>query len=273
MTGPCISVLGIVITDVVVVQCLTNGIWVAFESVHSAGRIEYVAGFLSALKLGVNKLSSYYKSLKPDGNSPLESRYFPSITAYRPEVGDKLVDFEYVGYLENDVDCITLRARTRAEPTSDIVVKFVDQYGADAHELLANEGLAPKLLYFGPPHLSEEQPSYHGLSMVVMQYIDGQTLATAKLNPEMTAGVQSGVNRALKLLHSGGLVFGDLRPPNIIVTETGEVKLIDFNWAGPKGQVKYPCLLSMDIRWPDGVVALAKIEDVHDLEMFKRLFP
>ena len=57
-----------------------------------------------------------------------------------------------------------------------------------------------------------------------------------------------------------------------MVKKTGEVKLIDFNWAGEQGQVKYPYLISKDIDWPGGVEALAIIETDHDLEMSKRLF-
>ena len=68
--------------------------------------------------------------------------------------------------------------------------------------------------------------------MVVMEYIDGVTLAVAKkdLDEETMKRVQSEVRRALKLLREHGFVFGDLRLPNIMVTKDGEVmiKLIDL---------------------------------------------
>ena len=256
-----------------VVQRLTDCIWVGLDSVHNEPHIKYVTRFFSALKLGVNKLGSYYKSVKPDDTSALESRYFPSITSYRND--DGLVDFEYLGYLEDRSDCVTLRARTRAKSSSVIVVKFVDRYGDRAHHLLADEGLAPKLLYYGSPHVTEEQPSYHHLFMVVMDYIEGPTLAKAKAVMDDRAKVvaRSEIRRALDLLHNAGLVFGDLRSPNIMVKiTTGEVKLIDFNWAGVEGQVTYPYLISKDIPWPEGVEALKTIECVHDLQMFHKLF-
>ena len=266
-------VLGLVITDVVVAQRLTDCIWLGLDSVHSEPHIENVTRVFSALKLGVKKLDSYYKSLKPDDSPPLESRYFPSITSYRGV--DGLVDFEYIGYLENCLGCVTLRARTRGESSSNIVVKFVHRYGDTAHRILADAGLAPKLLYYGSPHFTEGQPSYHNLSMVVMDYIEGPTLATARevIDDKAEGVARSEVRRALDLLHSAGLVFGDVRPPNIKVNiTTGEVKLIDFDWAGVEGKVKYPYLISMDIPWPEGVKALATIECVHDNEMFKTLF-
>jgi len=216
----------------------------------------------------------YYKNLKPSGPLPLDSRYFPSITAYTGTDGDGLVNFKYVGYLENGPDCVTLRARTCAEPAKDIVVKFVECYGDRAHHLLVDEGLAPKLWYYGPPGVREGQPSYHSLFMVVMEYIEGQTFATVKadMDQDAIARVRSGVERALGLLHKGGYVFGDLRSSNIMVEKTGEVKLIDFDWAGVQGQVKYPYLMSSDIQWPEGVELLKFIKEDHDQVMFNKLF-
>jgi serine/threonine protein kinase len=72
-------------------------------------------------------------------------------------------------------------------------------------------------------------------------------------------------------LHSNGLVFGDLRLPNTMITKANEVRLIDFNWAGEEGQTKYPYLISPGIDWPAGVEALAVIEKGHDLEMLNKL--
>jgi serine/threonine protein kinase len=131
------------------------------------------------------------------------------------------INFKYVGFLENCPDCITLRARTNTDPAQDIVVKFVDRYGERAHRLLANEGLAPKLLFCGSPRLDDEQPSYQPISMVVMEYVDGDTLAVGSksMSEESVETVRSDVRRALKLLHSHGLVFGDLRPPNVMITK------------------------------------------------------
>ena len=210
--------------------------------------------------------------MQPTGDLPADSRYFPSITTYRHD--DKLINFEYVGFLENCPDCTTLHARRTTEPAQDIVVKFVDRYGERAHRLLADVGLAPKLFFCGSPCLRDEDPSYWSLSMVIMEYIDGKTLAQVKeeMNAQMKEKVRLGLKRALDLLHDKGLVFGDLRPPNVMVTKAHEVKLIDFNWAGEKGQAKYPYLISPGVDWPEGVKALAVMEANHDLEMLSKLF-
>jgi serine/threonine protein kinase len=205
-------------------------------------------------------------------DSPSGSRYFPSITTYRQ--GNEFIDFEYVGFLENCPDCTTLRARTTAEPAQDIVVKFIEPYGERAHRILATKGLAPKLFFCGSPCLSDEQPSYRSLSMVVMEYIDGKTLTQVKMNAQTTEKVRLELWRALDLLHDRGLVFGDLRPPNVMITKEHKVKLIDFNWAGEEGQARYPSpsLISSDIKWAAGVEALGVIKKDHDMEMLDRLF-
>ena len=227
-----------------IVQRLTDYIWVGLGSVLNELHITHVARTFYALKASLKKLDSYYESLHPSSNLPADSRYFPSITAYRPHSGGH-VKFEYVGFLENTPDCITLRARTRTIPAQDIVVKFVDRYGQRAHQLLADEDLAPELLYYGSPRFDDDEPSYQSISMVVMEYVDGDTFAVAKrkMSEESVKKVQSTVRHALDLLHSRGLVFGDLRPLNVMITKDGEVKLIHFNWAGEDGQATYPSLV------------------------------
>ena len=255
-----------------IVQRLTDYVWVGLDSVLYESHLTHIARIFYALKTNLERLKLYYEKVQPTGDFPVGSRYFPSITAYRH--GDKVITFKYVGFLENCPDCITLRARTNTEPTQDIVVKFVDRYGEKAHRLLAAEGLAPKVLFFGSPHLEDEQPSYRSISMVVMEFIDGVTLDKAKpsLNKETTEIVRFEVEKALKVLHSEGLVFGDLRSPNIMVTKAKQVKLIDFDWAGVEGQTKYPFLISQVIDWPEGVKPLAVLQRSHDLVMFNRMF-
>jgi len=57
-----------------------------------------------------------------------------------------------------------------------------------------------------------------------------------------------------------------------LITKDGKVKLVDFNWAGEDGQAKYPFLLSQEIRWLEGVKAMAVIRKEHDLAMLHNLF-
>jgi serine/threonine protein kinase len=204
---------------------------------------------------------------------PAPTRYFPSITTYGKDPHQR-VRFKYVGYLESGSDCVTLHAQTYTEPVQDIVVKFVERYSERAHRTLEKDGRAPLLLYHGSLHSDPEQPSYDSLSMVVMEYITGGTLALAKskMSRDMIAKVQSELQCALTLLHDNDLVFGDLRPPNVMITKEKKVMLIDFDWAGEVGQVRYPHLLSPAVMWPKDVQPLDLIKKEHDLEMLGKLF-
>jgi hypothetical protein len=56
-----------------------------------------------------------------------------------------------------------------------------------------------------------------------------------------------------------------------MITKDGEVKLIDFNWAGVEGQARYPSLISPEIHWPNGVKPLAVMRREHDLNMLNEL--
>lgn len=257
-----------------IIQRLTDFIWAGLDSVLNETRIKQVARIFYALRTSLEKLKSYYENLKPTANPPAPTRYFPFFTTYCDN--GKVVQFEYVGFLEDGLDCTTLRARTCTHPVQDIVVKFVDNYGVKAHRQLAENGLAPILFYYGSPCLDKE-PSYRSLSMVVMDYVDGVTLASAKKGGEMdektTKFVLSEVRRAIKMLHDNKLVFGDLRSPNVMITKANKVKLIDFNWAGEEGQAKYPYLMSSDIKWAAGVEALGVIKKDHDMEMLAGMFP
>jgi len=256
----------------VIVQRLTDYIWVGLDSVLNESHLTHVARAFYALNASLKKLTSFYERLHPTGDLPADLRYFPSINAYRAHKGG-YVKFKYVGFLENCPDCITLRARTETMPVQDIVVKFVDRYGQRAHQVLADQDLAPKLLYCGSPHLHKDEPSYQSIFMVVMEYVDGNTFAVAKQNMSegLVKTVQSAVRKALEVLHSNSLVFGDLRPPNVMIASDGKVKLIDFNWAGEEGQATYPSLISPVIAWPEGVKALAVMRSEHDLDMLSKL--
>lgn len=42
------------------------------------------------------------------------------------------------------------------------------------------------------------------------------------------------------MMHGQGLVHGDLRFMNILCDVKGNVMIVDFDWAGREGEVKYP---------------------------------
>lgn len=111
---------------------------------------------------------------------------------------------------------MTYCARVRGETDSpDIVVKFVARYGIDAHNLLAQEGYAPRLQYYGPldgkytmedvPHMEAPPVLSCGpmqIQMVVMDYVVRSEIPPGDFHQQ--------ISNILTGLHIMGYVFGDL---------------------------------------------------------------
>eukprot|EP00981_Chlorochromonas_danica_P014408 scaffold7939_cov189-Ochromonas_danica.AAC.3 len=70
-----------------------------------------------------------------------------------------------------------------------------------------------------------------------------------KLTRDQKEGILDDLTQAVDLLHRLGFVHGDLREPNILLTNTEHgihVWLIDFDFAGPIGEARYPMDLDLD---------------------------
>src|SRR6266704_126123 len=71
---------------------------------------------------------------------------------------------------------------------------------------------------------------------IVMEYVDGRTLRDLlrddrRLLPERALEITDGVLRALDYSHKNGIVHRDIKPGNVMLTRTGEVKVMDFGIA------------------------------------------
>ena len=88
----------------------------------------------------------------------------------------------------------------------------------------------------------------------------------------LNKGALEAVKKAVKALHDAQLVFGDLRRPNILVTDTGAM-LIDFDWCGKESEARYPVEINMSITWPSGVDSGTEMKREHDNEMVRKLDP
>ena len=71
---------------------------------------------------------------------------------------------------------------------------------------------------------------------IVMEYVDGRTLRDLlrddrRLLPERALEITDGVLRALDYSHRHGIVHRDIKPGNVMLTRTGEVKVMDFGIA------------------------------------------
>ena len=71
---------------------------------------------------------------------------------------------------------------------------------------------------------------------IVMEYVDGTTLKDLlltgrRLLPQRALEITAGVLGALEYSHQQGIIHRDIKPANIMLTRTGEVKVMDFGIA------------------------------------------
>ena len=81
------------------------------------------------------------------------------------------------------------------------------------------------------------------LSFIAMEYVAGRTLADLALEGPLPLDSILDVGRqvadALAAAHAYGLVHGDIKPSNVMVTEHGLVKVLDFGVARCVAPVSY----------------------------------
>ena len=75
-----------------------------------------------------------------------------------------------------------------------------------------------------------------GVPYIVMEYVDGMTLrqlltSGRRLLPERALEMTAGVLTALDYAHRHGIVHRDIKPANVMLTRTGDVKVMDFGIA------------------------------------------
>ncbi len=71
---------------------------------------------------------------------------------------------------------------------------------------------------------------------IVMEFVDGMTLrqllsSGRRLLPERALEISAGVLAALDYAHRHGIVHRDIKPANVMLTRTGDVKVMDFGIA------------------------------------------
>ncbi|MFP3905718.1 MAG: Stk1 family PASTA domain-containing Ser/Thr kinase [Acidimicrobiales bacterium] len=75
-----------------------------------------------------------------------------------------------------------------------------------------------------------------GTYFIVMEFVDGRSLADilrseGMLHPDRAADIATDVAAALSFAHRNGVVHRDIKPGNILVTPSGQVKVTDFGIA------------------------------------------
>ena len=259
-------ILGAVFTEIVVVQQLMDYVWTGGNP-YDDKALESVARLFKALSVGLQDLKIFYGNLTA-APVPNIQRMFPFARSYVDSLGQN-VDFQYIKQLDET------KALYLAESTSrhQLIIKFVQRYNSRAHYLLTSHALAPQLHYSS---LDDPNSKTMGaLGMVVMDFVPGSDAYKLYSKTQLPQAIYDGVKEAVDILHTEFIVFGDLRLPNIVITEPQRPMLIDFDWCGTHGIDRYPSSLNdlSSISWHEGVVRNGVMSMEHDTFMLKAMQP
>ncbi len=76
----------------------------------------------------------------------------------------------------------------------------------------------------------------HGVPYIVMEFVEGRTLrdvlrSEGRLLPSRALEITADICAALDVAHAAGIVHRDIKPANVMLTRSGEVKVMDFGIA------------------------------------------
>jgi hypothetical protein len=221
-----------------------------------------IARHLGALKKAIRSLENYYRHELPLINNVFDDSRpqgpFPHITSFMPKSDTATQEFTYETQLDEGKLVFIGKLRTGKR----ICIKFTQQYSDVVHNYCASKGFAPAL--HGVNRLAG------GWYMVVMDAVDID-------HEEITAKRCSAIDEirsGLVMLHQAGYVHGDIRDANVMVPKDGSTgfMLVDFDWAGKIGVVRYPALVNRkDILRPEGAEDGKLILANHDMYMIEKL--
>ncbi len=119
-----------------------------------------------------------------------------------------------------------------------VAIKFpsLDPGGGDSPGRFLKEArAASRLDHANIARVYDYGEAEDGRPFLVMELVNGVTLHRAlrdgPLRPDRSIAVVVSVVRALREAHRNGLVHRDIKPGNVMLTETGEVKVLDFGLA------------------------------------------
>ncbi|MGN9775009.1 Stk1 family PASTA domain-containing Ser/Thr kinase [Micromonospora sp. H33] len=82
----------------------------------------------------------------------------------------------------------------------------------------------------------EQAPTGETLPFIVMEFVNGRTLkevlgAEGRLQPRRALEICADMCAALEFSHRHGIIHRDIKPGNVMLTQTGQVKVMDFGIA------------------------------------------
>ena len=114
---------------------------------------------------------------------------------------------------------------------------FLERFRREAHSVAQmNQPNIVSIYDSGEEVIESADGQVERLPYLVMEYVKGQTLrdiikANGPLTQRDAAQVMEGVLRALEYSHRRGIIHRDIKPGNIMISEAGEVKVMDFGIA------------------------------------------
>jgi serine/threonine protein kinase len=105
----------------------------------------------------------------------------------------------------------------------------------DSHQRLLREARAASVLDHPNICTVHEVGEDQGRRFLVMQFVEGVTLADClqKRPPDLleSLDIAAQISEVLAEAHARGIVHRDIKPQNVMVTEGGRVKVLDFGLA------------------------------------------
>jgi serine/threonine protein kinase len=190
---------------------------------------------------------------------PIPNLEFPYPSSYTCIGTSSVHNFRYLSHM--DQSKLLFTAETANEEKT--CIKFVRHYSKDVHAFCASQGFAPTLKAF--------EGLSGGWHMVVMEMVgEGYCRLTDFDRPYSHYNDIFGF---LNSLHQEGYVHGDVRDTNIMVRTDGSqgFKLVDFDWSGRIGKVRYPMNVYQGERlWrPREAMDGQLIKADHDIKMLQ----
>ena len=250
VVGPHLIISGGVIGEGIYIDRLVSPLWLVPQT-NNVQAMEDTARTLRALKDSLLSLKRKYEECPGhclrQPRFPIHQSFDSHQIIYREEIKQHL-----------------FRGTVSDKP---VVIKFTESYCSEAHQLLQARKFAPELV-----HMSRVSSRY---LMIVMEELQNAVNLYNFLMTEqdLAEDVLSQCSEALGILHNHNICHGDFRHTNILV-RSDRISVIDFDWSGKVGTVKYPYFMNhVDIEWPAGATdgeLITKEHDKHWLEQFKK---
>lgn len=230
---------------------------------------------VGALRKALRSLLESYKSMSSNTTSPspnphlkfLDSKFpdpsFPYPYSYTCTKTSSTCYFTYC----HQMDSTRLLFSAKTADGKTLCIKFVCYYSKEVHQRCASGGFAPAL------HGFEHLPG--GWYMIVMEMITDEYCCLGELSAPYPH--HDAIATGLQSLHQERYVHGDIQKSNIMVKRdcSPGFKLVDFDWSGIIGKVRYPVNVPRgDGLWrPDGAKYGQLILAEHDIQTLHAMFP